>query len=1522
MLFVATLLVGFAIIGWAMDEVEEGPVVAHDDDGLSDFKLPFPVATIKEFEQRAYLTEDQRVEWVWTRVHHFCEIRTEPGKLLRNNAEQINQELRRALVPVTQFHYRGLAQEGQEPMDNCKWKDHTLESRPFLVILLWLVKNRGMPAKTKLKALKLLLGMVELAFAFADVTVPITAMVAKAEGGNLVSEELVFSAQQGLCRNWIILLQHVPGAIAAWKQLGTRCWLNRCIVSSIDNASLLDIWFFMAYLWCHPKLKILGKNLWVSVGQSVLPELLYQTSTWIDKLAKAEAQKALQMLPSLKTKHGFARKVSDPVNRLLLLMKLKKEKQHRARIAGTHQELGGNTNRLVRYEAYLDCLLHVKALEAGFPHCNQLTVAWDPSTYGGKETFFGVVYAPLINLAAYLPSQQLSCTLISDLDDSLLPLVRSRKLKRLEGYKEIRGLSSSLASIGVSFKDFKVPAGLFCRPLKATETRLVGPDGTAYIVDGNSHSQPLPEIPLNLDLGGISALVSLSDQGPNNTSALNYISMGPHALMLWPIWDPYHRVWNDVKLGLKRSAMKGWKAVLEFTLLANLNYGPFGSGSWYFKKRSRLEDILATKDFSWEHFQNYVHLIAQERRLPEPSTAEDQMALFASLQDISSCNCKGPVVKLMRWFSFFEAMAFNEGDWNATKLLLEFEEGATVVSEKEVDETPVKEYSDHKTELQKLKKRKGTWKLAPTLITPANLVKKDILMSVIKECWKSFAARARDVVSPMQVAELNIANSSSKFWASELLETINFALFEPDGIQHLLPEYIGHDSALVWHADLLAKVLEQRAQSLTSFHCLPPAMYGHLLSPSLEVAKSAHDLALAHYKILLAAEEADNCGQKVEPLATMYWRKSPFIRTLYLAYLQDEIKHAFRQPDSAARKLQLLVTQNLGDSRLIENVHQHGRDLYRSSKAKSLANTTIFANALRSGVLESRQVPMLSASNVDKVIGPQWQTQWHGSVASSLKSKGHHLTKEVQKLMAPQSKKTGHTWASPSAASLFPSMAATQWLFEFWREGSQFAGMGANQSFPSFLARPGAILAQQSTSRLIMPIASAEFSFLGLEMAVHIGMDGARSFVCQLNRESLAWHHVVDLGDWIELPTEPCLVNGNLGPVGWKQVPGKDPLPLEVAVCLSGMHLTHQQMKGLVLYIGGKLPKKNLSRKAMEKLFLETFVPDDILGEANAMIGARLAGDDTGWDSDFSELISELCQDDQNEQDLKEFKRKKKQMRVKRSMERKDVPVPKPKAKPKAKGKAKGRPKAKPGLYNSLLNRAAAKVKEMKKEKQEAAMNDGGNEAAVAPEPPAPADPPPEPSLPEPPAPADTAPEPSLPAGSLPEPADTAPEHSLPAPPDSAPEPSLPQPPGSAGPSKPRQASRRSPEEVLEQLEPPDCSFGISFADHRFTSIWAFEHLDLDPPWCQLRFSRSFALRRGWKDALVEVHKHNWQKWGMVKHHHPLAKGKELQEPGVIPDSIFAELKKTIDSLGEPTRYSRIAAPASSSSRPPKKRKH
>ena len=383
-------------------------------------------------------------------------------------------------------------------------------------------------------------------------------------------------------------------------------------------------------------------------------------------------------------------------------------------------------------------------------------------------------------------------------------------------------------------------------------------------------------------------------------------------------------------------------------------------------------------------------------------------------------------------------------------------------------------------------------------------------------------------------------------------------------------------------------------------------------------------------------------------------------------------------------RLHKVVGKTFGDSRGVENAHQHGRDLLRGAKHSTFGDVAIYANTLRSGALEERKEPTVSVSHATKAgQGANAGLQRVG-ISTKLTSKGYKLPKKVQTLMAPKNK--DHTWPSPAMPGLFESLAATEWLFTFQKNTEMQESGDVNGAWLSGLVKPGFLLAQKSTSMLTKAIAAARFGFLWWAVASQ-KVDGNSAYTMQADGKHLAWHHVLDLDDWLIVPAEAALLSPGKGLVGW--VRSGDPVTLQEALCISGVQLTVKQI-GL---LGGAVPA-SAKKRELQELLITMCVPEGKQEEARQAVSSNqkdAANDEI--DSQFSEVISDLDRDDGNAQDVKEFKQKKKRKKVLRKLAFKaqeDLVDTKRKAKAKAKAKARPGPK---GFYAKLIRRSQQGLK-------------------------------------------------------------------------------------------------------------------------------------------------------------------------------------------------------------------------------------
>ena len=63
---------------------------------------------------------------------------------------------------------------------------------------------------------------------------------------------------------------------------------------------------------------------------------------------------------------------------------------------------------MMKYESYIECALYQKSMQETFGGQKQVSVAWDPSNYGGKDVLVSIIYSSSLRRAGYLMNQQLT----------------------------------------------------------------------------------------------------------------------------------------------------------------------------------------------------------------------------------------------------------------------------------------------------------------------------------------------------------------------------------------------------------------------------------------------------------------------------------------------------------------------------------------------------------------------------------------------------------------------------------------------------------------------------------------------------------------------------------------------------------------------------------------------------------------------------------------------------------------------------------------------------------------------------------------------------------------------------------------------------------------------------------------------------------------------------------------------------------------------------------------------------------
>ena len=383
-------------------------------------------------------------------------------------------------------------------------------------------------------------------------------------------------------------------------------------------------------------------------------------------------------------------------------------------------------------------------------------------------------------MAAYVPVQDLKRPTVGQLDPELQALGLEGKLTRVEGWAEARALSHALSGLGLAFNDLKVPDHVIARPLTAEEVRHTH-NGISFIYNEVSRTL-IPETPVGFQWSKMKAIISVSDQGATNRAALHFLAYGPQEtrLMLGLQWDPFHRCWNGLKAAMRKASL--WKMVLSLSISYNLPYGPFNSGQWFHRKAQAAKEFFESNGHHSSTFASYIPYICWELNIPEPTFPEDVEELWHKVQDSEHWRKKGPLVKLMRWLSFFQSSNFYTGDHMALKMVLTHGglHGMTHDEDEEDTALPTRQTQDDKTaraELQELKKSKGTWKVAGKVLHARHTMQKDILCVVSRAACTHHSEEARELLTAEQVFQHTLKSVTNQGWAQELVTGLFFHPF-------------------------------------------------------------------------------------------------------------------------------------------------------------------------------------------------------------------------------------------------------------------------------------------------------------------------------------------------------------------------------------------------------------------------------------------------------------------------------------------------------------------------------------------------------------------------------------------------------------------------------------------------------------------------------------------------------------------------------------------------------------------------
>jgi hypothetical protein len=445
----------------------------------------------------------------------------------------------------------------------------------------------------------------------------------------------------------------------AWDSFG-RCTSMQPIQSSLKLPSLEDLIKFG--MWC----RMHDQLLYDCFSKSCLSACLTCASLLLESHVKHDVQPVSNqtLLPLLvgRSKKKF-RKV-DATNKRRWLDKLKASQYKRGFVL---QVLTKSITPVCvqRCEGKARCLIYWQQCKIIFEKVKCVHLNWDSSLHT-EDTCVSVAYSPDIDIACFPAIQVLQKPMQSDVDcDEIRAMGLEKKLQRMSAYSYLLGIRNMLRSIGLDLESFRAPTGYF-KPLRSNELRVRDPSTGVVMIYNELTNTYSSELPPGFDFLDQMFLGNGIDQGSIGMCSCSHLeAMGFNTVQRH---DRFHRCWNDLKTAFQASSVGAWAVVLMLTLVMNLAYGPFGKGSWFEDKKEWLIQLRQDFTHNCAEFKNSAREIAEECGLPPPETEEDFLHIWDLIPEMANFVNKGPIVKLMRWFSWFEAARWYTGSGCLTRV--------------------------------------------------------------------------------------------------------------------------------------------------------------------------------------------------------------------------------------------------------------------------------------------------------------------------------------------------------------------------------------------------------------------------------------------------------------------------------------------------------------------------------------------------------------------------------------------------------------------------------------------------------------------------------------------------------------------------------------------------------------------------------------------------------------------------------------------------------------------------------------
>ena len=942
------------------------------------------------------------------------------------------------------------------------------------------------------------------------------------------------------------VLQLRPSFLQVWDKLMANPWHGHRLSSAAGKPLLKDMFLVCLWIKCQGQQQ---HSLCVSVAQPFLWCIVDSVADLVQAHIRCQAADEvlkLQPLQLLSGRSGKRLRNVECHNKLAWLNKLKITKFQRGTVLARLTS-GIIPEHMQKQEQAARFFAHLASIKPAFSGACKFHLSFDASMHS-EDTVVSVLHCPDLpdTLQTCYPVIQV-CTkpLPSEIDDeNLHNLYNNAKLKRTSSYAYLKVLQGILSSVGKDLDFFQKPKELeLCRPLDKHEIRVQDPETEGYMVYNLDTDTVSFQLPSGSWMSHLPLLSCCIDQGSIGLASVHYL-MFTMSYCVLQVSDRFHRLWNDLKLAFQKSQCGAWFVILAYTVIMNSSYGPFGKGTFFLTKQEIFEDFLISVDSTSKVFRDYAFAIATEKGIKCPvSDAEHEELWDICMSTIEIFQFKGPQVKLMRWFSYFEALTWHKGQFQIMKMVLEWHYGAEAAEEG----APVAaEDGDDRAVLNALKLKLGTLGMIPGLISDSSMWVNDMLVLLVQPAWHYYAYRASKVLTPKDGVAEAIKDALGS-WQDELKDLVCCA-FSTRSTHAKLGLLAGADQqqTRVSHlVDMTVKMLHNRARSMTAAVHEPPFCYASLLGTSEQADATLAKMKADWAALLVAEATRAEVPSKVEALQEMRWTLAVLPRLLFLL-----AEACWWQPDKDLLTFMRHLLEGLPDSKVIEDVHQKLRDKQRLNRNDILSRANRQAAVLASGVLETRGMHHISCSD-EQLSGVSWREAHKGhhkpgvSCRKLTQTKSTKLNEKYQRIMDPK------TVASMTPEGMFQSAAATAWIF--------CAGDTAlNAAWCSRLVPESSVLLHVPSDKYYFSVAVASWGFLAWQLLKTC--DGMLYLEYKPARP-VSWQHVKVIRDWHVVSCSSWALSAHLG-LSMLSPPVTEGL-LHVAL-LKGTSFTKSQLQELL----------------------------------------------------------------------------------------------------------------------------------------------------------------------------------------------------------------------------------------------------------------------------------------------------------------------------------------------------------------------